>query len=75
MAQERATRPHVAVTRLARGTAAPRQQAPQAVAARHEGERRTTAVVHRTTAVAHRARAHGTLHAVHPGPETGGRQS
>ena len=68
VAQERATRPHVAVTRLARGTAAPRQHAPQVAVARRLG-------IQRTTAVAHRATAHGTLHAMHRGPEADGRQS
>lgn len=68
VAEKRALRPHVAVTRLAHYTAAPHRSVPHVAVARHEGP-------HRAVAVAHRVPAPGTLHAMHRGPETGGHQS
>lgn len=68
VAQERASRPHVAVTRLAHNMAAPHRSVPHVAVARHEGQ-------HRGVAVAHRAPAPGTLHAMHRGPATDGHQS
>lgn len=67
VAQERAVRPHVAVTRIARDGAPSRHHAPHVAVARHEGGRRTLE--------AHRTEPRRILHAMHRGPEGEGHQS